>query len=557
MSETTSEITPEIAAKINPGKTQELTHNFKFFSDKKLRKVQQIGIEFALESEKKIIAIEAPTGTGKTGIGAVLCSEFDYGIYVVHSKSLQEQLHYDFPEIPVLKGRNNYKCGYDPTINANECNPTQDAPCNSMCEYKRQKDLCLESDIKCLNYPYILTELNLAGAAFGGHDIIICDEADVIEKTLSGFITLRLTDTMLSKYILELPIYKTVDKDHKLNDWKDWAERCISKLKVYKSNINKEINKFYDSNDFLPDDQCKELKKVESLLTQFYLFKDSVDENWMFEQKENTNKRTGHKYNSFEWSPLWLTEDLAYEYFWKYCNKFVLMSATLPEPETLCRQLGIPMADLDYIKIPSSYSPDNCPIVFTDSWTGTRDVFDTDNMIDEISRILNIESDWKGIIHSVSYKIRDFIMDHCQQIWMDEDDKQHDRLITHNTGNREEILQQFLDSDRPLVLVSPSMERGVSFPYNHCRFSILAKTPYESLGDKKVSKRLYDKKMNGQGWYRNVTAQSIIQGTGRGVRADDDYCKNYFIDKNTKKFVFDNLGLFNEYFKNCIKLDGE
>jgi Rad3-related DNA helicase len=61
------------------------------------------------------------------------------------------------------------------------------------------------------------------------------------------------------------------------------------------------------------------------------------------------------------------------------------------------------------------------------------------------------------------------------------------RLVTHNTQDRSEVIQRFKKSREPLVLVSPSCERGLSLDDDQCRFIIFAKAPFLSLNDKKTS----------------------------------------------------------------------
>jgi len=527
-----------------------------FFDTHTLRPQQLQALEFIAQSSKRFIAIEAPTGTGKSAIGAIAGLMTDNAIYTVHSKSLQEQIQSEFPEIPVLMGRANYMCGYNDGLNAGQCTPSKAHPCTpKTCDYARTKAKCKAAPIKCLNYPYLFAELNYAGAQFGNHDVVVCDEADTVEEGLSGFISLRVTSKMIKEYGLTLPKYKAADGEHKLSEWKDWAKSCAIKL----AGIQREL-KARDHGGVVPDSAQEEMDKTASVLMGFDLFQRNVDSTWLYDEDK---RRYG---TTHTWKPLWLTRELAERFLWSYNKRWILMSATLPPPETLCRQLGIPIAELDYLRVPSPFNPKRSPVYLTKSWDGRRKTeeyperFDIDNAVKDVQTILAKHVNVKGLIHCVSYKVVDAIMAGCQRemlVSVGHNRKYPEtfkRLVTHKTANRTDVLSNFISSPYPQVLVSPSMDRGVSLPYEKCRFSILVKTPFESLGDKKVSKRLYDYAMDGNGWYKAVTAQNIVQAVGRGMRAEDDWCVNYLIDSSTYTFVFEHPGLFNEHFRACIVL---
>ena len=52
------------------------------------------------------------------------------------------------------------------------------------------------------------------------------------------------------------------------------------------------------------------------------------------------------------------------------------------------------------------------------------------------------------------------------------------------------------------------------------------KVPYPSLADKFIAA----KKDFNQQWYSNLAAISILQGVGRGVRNENDWCVTFILD---------------------------
>ena len=145
----------------------------------------------------------------------------------------------------------------------------------------------------------------------------------------------------------------------------------------------------------------------------------------------------------------------------------------------------------------------------------------------------------------MSYKLADMIMNI--------NGSAGGRLITHKTEDREKILWAFKDSDLPMVLVSPSMERGVDLPDDLCRWIIFAKAPFLSLADKLVKKRVYGSNIGGL-WYKSNAIQTIIQGCGRGCRHKEDKCVSYLIDKQIFNLIAGNRRLLPLYFLEALEI---
>lgn len=108
-----------------------------------------------------------------------------------------------------------------------------------------------------------------------------------------------------------------------------------------------------------------------------------------------------------------------------------------------------------------------------------------------------------------------------------------------------------MNSREPLILVSPSMERGVSLDDSLCRFIIWLKAPYLSMADKLVGARLYGSQI-GNIWYKSQMLLSIVQGCGRGVRSDTDYCTTYLLDDQIRKAISKNPGMVPGWFREAL-----
>jgi hypothetical protein len=97
-----------------------------------------------------------------------------------------------------------------------------------------------------------------------------------------------------------------------------------------------------------------------------------------------------------------------------------------------------------------------------------------------------------------------------------------DRFITHASMDRADKLTEFKKSSYPLVLLSPSMDRGVDLPGEECGPIVICKLPYPDLGDAQIARRVYGS-ADGNKWYAHKTVSKVIQMSGRAVRSVDDY----------------------------------
>ena len=69
---------------------------------------------------------------------------------------------------------------------------------------------------------------------------------------------------------------------------------------------------------------------------------------------------------------------------------------------------------------------------------------------------------------------------------------------------------------------------GVDFPYSDCEYQIIPKVPFPDLSSPLVRARQERDKTYGA----YMAIQSIVQETGRGMRAEDDQCETFILDSN-------------------------
>ena len=125
----------------------------------------------------------------------------------------------------------------------------------------------------------------------------------------------------------------------------------------------------------------------------------------------------------------------------------------------------------------------------------------------------------KGMIQTGSYEF-------AKRLYNDAPFDIKQRMLVYN-GSREKVsIVKLHQMSEDTILVGPTLNTGVDLPGDDCRFIIILKVPYPSLMDKLVNERnkLYPL------WYNSHTSNEIIQGIGRGVRYNGDWCVTYILD---------------------------
>jgi Rad3-related DNA helicase len=266
------------------------------------------------------------------------------------------------------------------------------------------------------------------------------------------------------------------------------------------------------------------------------LFLNNVDNDWILDSQES----------KLIFRPLWLTPELAEEYLWRHGMKFVLMSATFPPKLVLAKCLGIDTADMDYYEIPSQFPVENRPVYCYPVANMTAKTTDMElpKLIEAVKCIVDHYPDQKGIIHAVSYALANKIIEGVN----------NSRLITHNSKDRQEVIDEFVGSNEPLVLISPSIERGLSLEEDKCRFVIICKAPFLYLGDRVTVARLYSSKI-GQMWYTSSMLLTVLQMAGRGVRSNDDTADTYILDLKVKEAIQKNPGFLPSWWLDALEFE--
>ncbi len=534
-----------------PDIDDEIIENFPFKSarNNQLELISEI-LE-AFETGSKYVVLETGTGTGKSAIAATLAQILQPAYILTMTKQLQRQYADEFGYNQV-KGRNNFLCldsGSIVSCEQGTCQSTRsfdEFTCpfgiqiekskqkdfrkdsegfysvpfsfksQQRCPYWNQKANAIKSPVSLLNYDYAYLELNYV-KHFQKRELMVMDEAHNLENKIMGKLELNIYNKQLQN-----DINQSIPREMRsYTDLKDWIAFLEAIYDSYNEiNINTLTKQRADTIEHTR-------RKIKEITTNI----KNDPENWVVDPS----------IDHVSFKPLTI-DKYAYNNFFQYADKILFMSATILDKDLFCKWLGLNPEEVYFIHSDSPFKKEYRPIhMKLVGPMSKRALWHTaPKTIPILNDILNTHSLDKGLIHTNSYQCQKYITDHIKD----------QRILAHTPNNREEILRMFEDSERPLVLVSPSMSEGVDLPYEKCQFQVIYKVPYPYLGDKQINER----KNRDPEWYAYKTVMTLMQAYGRGMRAENDNCDTYILDKNIQNILRNKMfrNLVPKFFKDAI-----
>lgn len=472
----------------------------------------------------RYIVLRAPTGFGKSLYAmalSVLLGVTGEGTYdlplpdgvarkayvVTETKQLQDQYMRDFPNlIRTIKGRSNYECLFMPGLTANECIERGGVKCplKDSCPYYVARAEAVKAPVTIFNYAYYLSALNYT-KVWPDAMISIFDEGHLAENKLADFIEFTISKRQLKEVQGKgayIPNFRSPD------DLLEW-------LYLLGQDIALAIE---DTRDLLSEtEDPKGIKELTERLDRLERLDRKVS--FLMAQYDPANWIVKRTDNVLMVRPVWVIPYGSKLLGHSVINLF--MSATISEKNV--ELLGVDRDEVALIDVPALFPKERRPIVIGKTFRLSHQTLDDvlPRVLEVVDKILEFHFGLgdKGIIHTANKRITDYIT---------ENSRFKDRLIKAYGENREKALEEFLESEEPVALVSPSLEVGADFKYDAGRFQIIVKAPYPSLGDE-ITKRRFEQDKD---WYEMVTVYRIVQAYGRTNRAEDDFSITYIIDGN-------------------------
>lgn len=357
---------------------------------------------------------------------------------------------------------------------------------------------------------------------------VLVHNCDTLEDQLMSFTELTITQRQLQRLDVPPPRYKT-----KFESWVEWATATLSATSrdlaaLEALSANKDT---WSTEDVTLIRRKRDLSR---LVSKLRFFVSEVDKNWIWYPGEDR----------WSFKPVWVSK-YSTNALWKHAKKVLGMSATILDPRQVSVNTGLLLENrkYDYIQMPSPFPKEHRPVLYEPCADVTNRYMDTalPMLAKAVQKILDKHPDDHILIHTVSYKIRDYLMKKVAS----------KRFVTHSTSDRTTVLENFKKSQKPLVLLSPSMDRGVDLPEEECRVVVIAKMPYPDLGDNQITRRVHASK-DGDNWYAHKTVSKIIQMSGRAVRSEADYATTYIIDSQFKRIYDEHRDMFPRWWLEAL-----
>lgn len=537
----------------------------------KPRKEQKEALSF-IESEyqknklNKFFLLNLPVGSGKSHLALMIADWYKKNVnrmarvdIITNSKILQDQYSGEYESICDLKGKENYECqSYSCSCaQGSEFNRLNKTSCES-CPYSNARESYISGGVSLTNfYLYILYAMyNPKLMESRDARVLIVDEAHEFDDVMSDFVSIKITEAIVKKFKFsnEYEIMKKLKGVTSIANYVEFlkflASEILTTIESMENGMSSAPRNVKEDKRDLKISKVLKTKnmdvKIMQLATDLKQYQTKIEiflkeykenpNNWVLET--NYNEKLRQKELSLE--PIW-----AYDYLDKYVfshyDMVILMSGTILDKNLFCQLNGLDVTKAVYYSIRSPFNPKNRPIYYMPvgkmSYKSKEETFK--RYIPYIQKLLDKYKNKKGIIHTNSFELAKWI----------EGSIKDPRLIFHDSTNKDEMLRFHKESDKPTVIVSPSMDTGVSFDNDDARFQIIAKVPYPSLGSQKNKLR----QSNNPDWYSWKTVSGIVQMTGRPVRSNLDYADTIIIDGSFGDVIKHSSHFLPDWIQEAIK----
>jgi len=537
-----------------------------FPSDSIARPAQEIALKKISEifsSGKKFAIASLPTGSGKSHIAAAVArssSPIDhtrseliqsYSIYKKNSdnsykyeddflsgdsfgsyiltvtKSLQDQYKQLFSDSLVVKGKSNYNCDVDPNVSVDfaPClhSPKLKEKCfaANRCPYYKSRNEAFVSIDPILNYRAFMS---LPGF-LRRREVYVFDEASNLESELVGQYSVTINYAHLSAEGIDFKKL-TTDDSVKAGIWlQDVYLKLKDELDKLRSRLSK---KGEEISEKIRTKEVQRLGKLNGIVNSIEDIIRYWEECEYLVEERNSDRVTLVPYD---------IKPLARNIF-DGADIILMMSATISNVKEFTKSLGISEIEYGYIDIPSVFDSKKSPIKSSRKYSLSykNNNKDLPNILNIATEICNIHKSEKGIIHTHTNQITQAL----KKIIGDDD-----RFLFRELGNsNEEIIKEHKERKDATILVSPSLDTGISLDGDLGRFQIILKAPFLPLNSKRI-KKLYDKNKN---YYMMKMLDTLVQMCGRCTRSTEDHSVTYILDGNAVNSILSSKQFLPKHF---------
>ena len=547
------------------------------FTPREIQKEIISEIDEKLKSGFKKIILCAPTGVGKSLVGATISNYFDSSFTVTASKHLQDQYIKDIPFLKPVKGKQNFPClklmesekvddnkkamswgltcekgvcqeriskngkevfevcKFKPTIKQVEDNATDPQSCH----YYMQKYDALVSKHSLWNYHAFFTIMKFNKKLFEDYldrKVTVFDEAHKIEDQIIQFVGFDIFAGQVNDCDLSSEKYDFTDLDSMIKLTDDMTYSYAKQIKDAKQNPAFQNNPDYELISKLERRHDKSAQAKIDIMAD----KDNFVVN-------DPVKDFNGNFRTISVKPIDVSK-FAHLFFETPYQLF--MSATINKL-SFCENMGLQQDDVAFVDtIKSPFPIEHRQIELLNvsrlSYGSTQE--DEIKVIKTIDRLLDEHSNERGLILTSS-------IPRCQKIIRHLSPKNTQRIRLCHSKNKDGKTQDQVISehatDPTSVLLSSSLWEGVDLKDDLSRFQIIAKVPYPNYTEKRTKAKMEKFPF----WYTSQTLTKILQGFGRSIRSDEDWAKTYVLDAAVNNVFFKGQQMIPRAYYDVLGID--
>lgn len=480
-----------------------------------------------------------PTGSGKSLVALALARLTGLRTLILTStKGLSDQYSSDFGKhgLTDIRGMNNYTCralmpdgAYSHLASQRGGVGCDRGPCLAKlpcdlreigCTHYDQVQRAREAQVVCTNYSYWIHQqmgvrYRQGECAIGEFDLIILDEAHDAPDELCNVLALEIEADSVALVGLRMPV------EPKAELWKVWAKQNRSVVDGAVAMAEQDVKLSGGSQNAVRT--LLDLRALQQKMGRLA----TIEGQWAVEVEATVAKL----------SPVWPSEYAEWA-LWPGAESVVLMSATIT-PKT-AELLGV--KNFAWAEYESSFPARRRPVFQVPTVTMNFRTSESELRVwaARISQIIRGRSDRKGIVHTVSYKRMQFLLDHL--------DVGDVPVFSHTSATTRGIVEKFKRAERG-VIISPSLSTGYDFPYSQCRYQVIGKVPWpDTRGAVMEARKKRDKE-----YAAYIAAQQIVQMAGRGMRAADDLSETFITDDFFRAMLASYRHLFPRWFLDAVR----
>jgi Rad3-related DNA helicase len=520
-----------------------------------------------LDEGIKTVTLSAPTGTGKSLIGAVTAevlhrikhpdAEAGASFLLSPTNLLSEQYHTTFQKdrdpwdtrFRMIKGAGNYECS---AMSNDEEQQSAEVCANIMFKKQGMEPIIQEHCNKCLfmfhksmrdrarhlitNYSMFFVD-RMYTKRMAARTLTVFDEAHLINDLFTEHNAIYFSDSRLVKMQKEISEGLTLGHTSIFKDLKGIREDMLAgKINEgsYMQYLEKLVEIYHDVAEQAASEAERAVRSPKRYLTLSNLNKkyfglgckisDLMTYNYphAFEHKPRDPKIKGSE-DEVSVKPIFVGDMFS---LLENSEHNLLMSATF---SATYAKRTLTLGDSHrHIRLEPTFPREHKKVVFFKTQTLNYNTMKNPDTLKKLQastyEIVKHHTDLgdRGIVLAPSFVVAGGVAEAIRQMGVKT--KVFEQVRGEKLGT---IVNHFKEYDQgPALLITPSGFEGLDLAGDLSRYQIILKTPFASLGEARI-RHIANQYPD---IYKLMATMKVVQGAGRSVRGPDDYATTYILD---------------------------